>query len=73
MKYFVVGLRCLYVEDEDYNRKIVKEMMERSRLTVFTAENGLQGLNMFKVSCYSLIIKQIYMIYFRIIRINILI
>ena len=44
-----LDLRCLYVEDEDYNRKIVKEMMERSEMTVFTARNGLDGFNIFQV------------------------
>jgi len=41
-------MRVLFVEDQLFNQKIIKGMLERLNMQVFTANNGQEGLELFK-------------------------
>lgn len=58
------GVRILLVEDIEVNRMIVEEFLSSSGAAIYTAENGLEGVNMFAASpenYYDLIFMDIQM------------
>ena len=58
------GVRILLVEDIEVNRMIVEEFLSSTGAAIYTAENGLEGVNMFAASpenYYDLIFMDIQM------------
>ncbi len=55
------GLRVLLVEDNMINTKIAQKIMSQWDVVVDTAENGLVGLEKFKVNTYDVILMDLSM------------
>jgi CheY-like chemotaxis protein len=61
---FILGLKVLYVEDQEYNRQNMRGMLERERMNVFMAANGREGLEKYtktKEKQFNLIITDLSM------------
>ena len=50
-----LDLRVLYVEDQIFNQKIIKELLRKDGITVSLADDGLQGYHKYIV-CFSVYI-----------------
>lgn len=60
-EYQFEGKKVLLVEDNPYNVMVGKQILEKEKLQVEVAENGLKALEMFKKNTYDVILMDIQM------------
>ncbi|MDM0116560.1 response regulator [Variovorax sp. J22R133] len=53
------GPKILYVEDNEYNRKIVRQLLKRSTCTLIEAEDGETGLTLARQDLPDLILMDV--------------
>ena len=54
-------MRILFVEDNEVNRRVVKEMLRAGHIDMFEAEDGQVGLEMIEANDYDLILMDLRM------------
>jgi CheY-like chemotaxis protein len=54
-------MRILFVEDNEINRRVIKEMLRAGGIEMSEAEDGIVGLQMIEANDYDLILKDLRM------------
>tara|TARA_B110000902_G_C14069135_1_gene498586 strand:- start:101 stop:838 length:738 start_codon:yes stop_codon:yes gene_type:complete len=61
IKYDFIGKKVLLVEDNLINIMVGKQILEKAKLSVEVAENGLEAINMVKENRYDIVLMDIQM------------
>ena len=61
IKYDFIGKKVLLVEDNLINIMVGKKILEKAKLSVEVAENGLEAINMVKENRYDIVLMDIQM------------